>query len=64
MDTREIIKHLQRQKQALDEALTALNGHPKMRRRISRKNISAAARKRMSIAQKRRWRARRAKAKA
>lgn len=61
MNTQEIIKHLIRQRQSLEDAIAALNGgHPKMRK----KKMSEAARRRISMAQKRRWKALRAKAKA
>jgi hypothetical protein len=58
-----IIEHLEEQRRCIDQAITALNGTPKIRRK-GRKSMSAAAKKRISIAQKRRWKAQKAKAKA
>lgn len=63
MNTAEIIEHLEEQKRCLDEAITALNGTPKIRH-SGRRKMSADARRRISLAQKKRWRAQKAKAKA
>lgn len=62
MNTAEIIEQLEEQKRCIDEAITALNGKPKIRRG-GRKKLSADARRRISLAQKKRWRAQKGKAK-
>jgi exonuclease VII small subunit len=61
---KEIITALEQEKERLETAIHALNGRPKNLRRKGKKTMSAAARKRISIAQKRRWKAQKAKAKA
>jgi hypothetical protein len=61
----EIPKQLEAERERLDVAIAALNGGPKNRRgHGKRKTMSAEARKSISIAQKRRWKAQKAKAKA
>lgn len=67
MDLDFLIKELEHQRDCLDSAISALNGASrKIRntRKGKRKPLSAAARKRISIAQRRRWKALKAKAKA
>lgn len=64
MDTTEILKNLEEQRDAIETAIQALNGRPKNRRRSGRKTMSAEARKRISLAQKKRWKEQKAKTKA
>ena len=63
MNTAEIIEQLEEQKRCLDDAITALNGMGSKIRRNGRRTMSAEARRGISIAQKKRWRAQKAKAK-
>lgn len=68
IDARNLIAQLEHQKEVIDNALaalTALNGavRPKMRRG-GRKKMSAEARKRISLAQKKRWKEQKTKAEA
>jgi hypothetical protein len=68
MDTIEILRYLEHEKQCIEDAIAALNGSRAKMRRGGRgkqkKTMSAAARRRISLAQKRRWKAQKAKTKA
>lgn len=60
MDTEEIISTLESQRDSLEKAIAILRGsndRPKNGRR--RRHLSAAARRRISLAQKKRWAERR-----
>jgi len=57
MNTEEILKALEAERNAIDNAIAALKGS-RSTRRSGRRKMSAAARKLISIAQKKRWAAR------
>jgi hypothetical protein len=62
MNTDEIISLLKDQREALNEAITALNGASRSGRPPGKKrHMSAAARRKISQAQKKRWAAQRKK---
>jgi len=54
MDIAQIIEQLEAERNAIDNAIKALRGSRSTRRRGKRK-MSAAARKLISLAQKKRW---------
>jgi hypothetical protein len=55
MNTAQIIAQLEAERDAIDQAIAALQGSRATRGRGKRRRLSADARKRMSRAQKRRW---------
>jgi hypothetical protein len=66
MDINEILQQLEAEHERLTTAIAALNGQPKSRRGYGKRKttgtMSASARKRISIAQKARWKAQKAQA--
>ena len=64
MDTQEIVRQLEEQRDRLNVAIAALNGQPrryKARRATARSKMSPEARERISRAQKARWAAQKKK---
>ncbi len=66
MDTAEIIEALEAERERLDTAISALQGsrygRPRGKGRRGTRTLSAEARRKISLAQKKRWKAQKAKA--